>query len=169
MSEHESWHRQPGETAKAFHAFVLYRDMLPKERSLEKVREKLGKSAGYQRWIETWSSRFSWVSRATAHDDHLADVKSEAHKQAVIDMADRQAREARLAQSKGVERYALLSPADMSPELALRSIIDGAKLERTVMGEPTEILSGGQFIINIQVATPKAKELTEKIMEGERT
>jgi len=39
----EAWDRQPGETAKAYAAFGLYRDLGP-SRSAAKVREKYGKN-----------------------------------------------------------------------------------------------------------------------------
>lgn len=42
LTEVNSWHRQPGESAKAYEAFAFYRDMGP-ERSLLKVCQSIPK------------------------------------------------------------------------------------------------------------------------------
>ncbi len=66
--------QQPKESAKAFAAFSLYRDMGP-ERSLAAVAVKLGKS---KVMMEKWSSKFDWPARVAAHGAHLAIVEREA-------------------------------------------------------------------------------------------
>ncbi len=62
------------ETDKAFTAFALYLGM-GAERSLDAVRQKLGKSA---RLIQRWSSRWQWVERVASHGAYLAVVEREA-------------------------------------------------------------------------------------------
>lgn len=140
MTENQPWHRQPRESSKAFHAFMLYRDMPPKERSLEKVRQKLTKTPPYLRHLKKWSSYYSWVARAQAHDDHLAAVGAEAQEKAVKDMAERQAREGMAMQSKGMTKLRRMKAKDMQPRDAIHAVDVGAKLERTARGEPTEIV-----------------------------
>jgi len=66
--------RQPRESAKAFAAFSVYRDMGP-ERSLAAVAEKLGKS---KVMMEKWSRKFHWPARVAAHGAHLAMFEREA-------------------------------------------------------------------------------------------
>lgn len=61
------WDRQPKETTQAYEAFDLYRHMGP-ERSVIKVAQKCGK---YRSQIGRWSSKWSWVDRAAAWDQHL--------------------------------------------------------------------------------------------------
>lgn len=56
--------RLPGETAKAYEAFSVYRDM-GTERSLEAVSKALGKSAAF---LSRWSSKHDWVDRAESWD-----------------------------------------------------------------------------------------------------
>jgi hypothetical protein len=75
------WERLPGEGAKAFHAFTLYRDLGPNDRSREKVAQQLGKHVSlYGRW----SATFDWVNRAEAWDD-----EQDRHKQKLA-LADRE-------------------------------------------------------------------------------
>ncbi len=61
------WDRRAGEGPTAFRAFTAYRDMGP-ERSIRRVVKDLG-----IRWSQAsrWASRFAWVRRAAAWDDHL--------------------------------------------------------------------------------------------------
>lgn len=58
------WDRREGETAKAYSAFITYRD-LGAERSLSKVSKALGKSTAL---LCRWSSANDWTARAEAWD-----------------------------------------------------------------------------------------------------
>lgn len=70
MSRREPWEETPGESVEAHRAFLAYRD-IEAGRTLEGARKALGKGAGYRRLCERWSSRWRWVDRARAWDDHL--------------------------------------------------------------------------------------------------
>lgn len=60
------------ESARAHAAKIAYVTMGP-DRSLEKTRQRLGKSAaGYTRTLEEWSTRFDWQATARAWDDQQA-------------------------------------------------------------------------------------------------
>ena len=66
-----AWQQQPGETDKAFRAFIAYRNLEPEERSLARVVSELGKSRGLIRaLIERWSSRRNGVERTRTWDNH---------------------------------------------------------------------------------------------------
>jgi len=60
--------RLPGETAKAYEAFAVYRELETGQRSLERVSRTLHKSVTF---LGRWSSKYNWVERAAAYDDHL--------------------------------------------------------------------------------------------------
>lgn len=64
--EVEPWERQPKETAKAYEAFCVYRDMV--QRSYSKVAEKLQKS---ETIIGRWGRTYDWRKRAAAWDEEL--------------------------------------------------------------------------------------------------
>jgi hypothetical protein len=59
--------RSAKESAKAWEAFVVYRDLPISERSLTTVSQRLGKSRSL---CARWSSSFRWVERAEAWDNH---------------------------------------------------------------------------------------------------
>jgi hypothetical protein len=60
------WTRQPGESHKAFEAFVTYRDTrIRGVRSIRRTARRLGKS---RQLCERWSRRWSWVARCELFD-----------------------------------------------------------------------------------------------------
>lgn len=65
------WDKQPGETTKAFQAFMVYREMEPygeNQRTLAKVSEVIGHKS--DRGVRGWSAKYNWVMRAAALDEH---------------------------------------------------------------------------------------------------
>ena len=73
MSERKPWERQPGETAKAYAAFLLYRDLPAIDRS---VAAAWGRKKGRKR-VERWCTAHDWVNRAAEHDSDLASRRRE--------------------------------------------------------------------------------------------
>lgn len=81
------WDKQEGETSKAFTAFTNYIQL--GNRSQAKLAEKLGKSSGYIRQLETWSSAYNWVQRAEAYDAH---IDTQAREKSEKDVIERRAK-----------------------------------------------------------------------------
>ena len=109
------WEQQPGESAKAFEAFAIYRDM-GVERSVRKVTQRLNKSLTL---IGKWSSRYNWPERARAYD---RDLDRQAHAQAVRDvrsMTNRHIRITMQLQAKALEALEQLNVATLSPKMQL--------------------------------------------------
>ncbi len=75
----EAWDRQAGESAKAFQAFGIYRDLGP-ARSLLRVGQELGKARAL---LERWSSKYSWTTRARDWDSELDRRAREAQAAAI--------------------------------------------------------------------------------------
>jgi hypothetical protein len=135
------WERQGGESAKAFEGFAAYRDLGP-ARSLAAVGQALGKTKAA---CEPWSSRWGWVERAAAWDDHADRLDRErdlAERHAAIrKMNDEHARVGHAAIVLASQKLATLDPEAIR-ELrlgdAIRLIEVGAKIERLARGESTE-------------------------------
>ena len=72
------WERQPSETAKAYAAFLLYRDLPAIDRSVAAAREghQKDKKGTLRQW-NGWSMRNGWVNRAAEHDSDLASRRRE--------------------------------------------------------------------------------------------
>jgi len=134
----EIWEKQKNESNKAYHIFCIYRDLGP-DRSLDKTRQKLGKPAGYTRWMHTWSSKYDWVTRAQAYDDYLERKKREEKEKAILEMAERHARLAMAFQQRVAERLREINQSELSPSDMAKWLDIATKLERLSRGEPTEI------------------------------
>ena len=120
------WEQQPGESAKAFEAFAIYRDM-GVERSVRKVTQRLNKSLTL---IGKWSSRYNWPERARAYD---RDLDRQAHAQAVRDvrsMTNRHIRIAMQLQAKALEALEQLNAATLSPKMQLAFLAKATEIER---------------------------------------
>ena len=120
------WEQQPGESAKAFEAFAIYRDM-GVERSVRKVTQRLNKSLTL---IGKWSSRYNWPKRARAYD---RDLDRQAHAQAVRDvrsMTNRHIRIAMQLQAKALEALEQLNVATLSPKMQLAFLAKATEIER---------------------------------------
>lgn len=145
------WERQRGESAKAFEAFALYRDLGP-ARSQVAVGEALTKSRALQ---ARWSIHWGWVERAAAWDEFADRNDRERDQLERADtrrkMLDRHARggmklyeaaEAALAKldtkdpNTGEDAKKLL--AEMTPVEIARVMKLGAELERQARGETTD-------------------------------
>ena len=78
MSDGNLWERQSGETAKAYAAFLLYRDLPAIDRSVPAARERhQSNTKGTLRQWKGWSMRNGWVNRAAEHDSDLASRRRE--------------------------------------------------------------------------------------------
>jgi hypothetical protein len=133
------YERQLGESSKAFAAFCIYRDRGPGRTLLEACRQFYGKPTANLRQLETWSTRWNWVSRVKAWDDELDRVNRESQAKARQDMAQRHAQAAMGLQEKAIRRLMSMQSAELAPGDVLRYLIEAAKLERLARGEPEAI------------------------------
>lgn len=86
----------PNETAKAYAAFQVYRDMDPRERSILKVPAAFYGQDGpdapdNSRIIERWAAKYKWTARAHEWDREQAAIKLSKHLDAIGTMAERHA------------------------------------------------------------------------------
>ena len=99
------WDIQPGETAKAFHAFSHYWDIPPADRSIDAAHSvHMQTCKGYQRYTKrassiwkNWSTKQDWVSRAASHDADLSERRRERRAAELEQAQDRAATLARSA------------------------------------------------------------------------
>lgn len=135
------WERQKGESAKAFEAFVLYRDA-GASRSTAKVARELGKS---KTLIDRWSGLWKWVPRVQAYDNHVDRERMVTAQQLRRDAIERHINLGQSMQHVGaayikdwlekIERGDL--PALTAKDV--KELVDvGVKIERLGIGEPTE-------------------------------
>ena len=86
-NQRRPWEQREDETSRNFDAFCAYRDLGP-SRSLREAWEiyreehdlKADKPTGT---FKEWSSRYEWVERSNAYDQHLKDLQVKSREQAV--------------------------------------------------------------------------------------
>jgi hypothetical protein len=93
----ELWDRLENEPERAYRAFESYLGLPSGERTVvEAYRSHVGNPAATKisdTWAK-WSSDYAWRLRASAYDDHLANLRREAYERAIREEAERQGREA---------------------------------------------------------------------------
>jgi hypothetical protein len=136
--EQYAWQQQPQETDKAFQAFVVYRNLEPEERSLQRVSSELSKSIPL---MKRWSARWSWAERVREWDGHQEIKLLERRIEQKQKMDEDHLKIIRAARSKAVQALAKVDPEKLLDSLTeLRYwITEMVKLERLIMGEPESI------------------------------
>ena len=139
------WERQPGETAKAYAAFLLYRDLPAIDRSVAAAREGHQKDRkGTVRQWNGWSTRNGWVNRAAEHDSALASRRRERMAKEVERAQDDAAVTIRATLDKVKERIEGMDPEELSAgqiPAALRTLIE---LELKVLGYEDRVAVAGK-------------------------
>jgi hypothetical protein len=146
-----AWERQPGESATAFAAFVIFRDLGPR-RSLDAASRLYHRKPGQEPeqpqtgpkkrksgQVRLWYERWQWRSRAEAYDAEQDRQQRAAQEAVRREMAQRHAREAVALQEKALRRLQQMSPDELSPGQVLDYFLQAAKLERLSRGEPDTI------------------------------
>src|SRR5688572_9422974 len=91
MSPAKPWDACLDESPEAYHAFLIYRDLGSKLRSIAKTADVLADDPGHRlrmqsreagkrpadssrkRYLERWATRHRWVERVAAWDNHVRD------------------------------------------------------------------------------------------------
>src|SRR5690242_6023380 len=107
----EIWEQQPGESDKAFAAFLIFREMqLP--RSATGAYRIYRKDPSIKllpgNWQE-WSRKWKWGERATAFDKRLDQVRTSVAEKVIEEMTERRYREIEISALNVVKETAALA------------------------------------------------------------
>ena len=192
MSDAPPWARQDGESVRAYDAFVAYRDLPPRERSLAKTAQRLGMNLTT---VEEWSRQWGWVARVQAWTDEQDAVRREAALKVVADMAEAHARDAQRARQMlmlpiltvlqrmsqrdengnpvPLERHLAGMPMSDLLDLATsaaRTLKTVVEVERLARGLPTDTLAltGGEDAgsVNLPRNNPRAAALAIDLLDA---
>ena len=145
MSDRKPWERQPGETAKAYAAFLLYRDLPAIDRSVPAARERHQRDTkGTLRQWKGWSMRNGWVNRAAEHDSDLASRRREHTAKEVERAQDDALILIKAVLDKVKERIEGMDPEELAAgqiPAALRTLIE---LELKVLGYEDRVALTGK-------------------------
>lgn len=146
------WERQEGEPARAWRAFVIFRDM-GDERGVRAVRDVAGGPYSHKSLMQ-WAETYRWVDRSLAYDRMLDRRRLQAKIDEVEAMARRQVHIGQTLQERGLQyvKEQLDSPEQRAKNLganaALRFIDRGVELEREGLGMDDK---GVDPTVNVQV------------------
>lgn len=128
------WERLETESAKAFAAFVLYRD-LGADRSQMKVVQESGKNRAL---IQRWSTEHYWVQRAEAYDRHLDQEWTKTRVARRRKAAERNADLADVAIEKLAAAVKEFKPEDFTPSGVSRLMNATIRMQQLALGGATE-------------------------------
>jgi hypothetical protein len=126
---------RPDESAKAYQAFEVYRDM-GADRTLERLGRHYGKTTGA---MELWSARYDWQARVRAFDEAAAAKAADRALEDAATVRARQAQHAKAIQLRAMQKIAAMDPGDMSMAEATRAWQVGAEAERKALGIPEKV------------------------------
>lgn len=134
----DPWERQHKEGAKAFSAFIAYRDLSATERSLRRaVLRQYGEFTSSRiRQFQHWSAKFKWVSRALAWDQYVDERAREDLIEQVKKARTRHVQVSQAIQAKALSRLKEMDAMELAPHILLRFLTEGIRLERLSLGEP---------------------------------
>ena len=149
----EPWERQPEETARAFEAFAIYRDMGP-DRSLRKVVQTLDKNLTT---IGDWSTKYEWVKRVAAWDAEQDRIARVQQLKEIKAMRNRHAGMAKAMIVKAGRALNRIPEDEIKASDISRMIEVASKLERISRGDVGDVIeerNGGDAINPVQIYIP---------------
>lgn len=146
------WDIMPGETAKAYAAFAIYRDMGP-GRGLEALARLLHTSKTNQ---AAWSAKNRWQERVRAYDEHVAKRTTAAAMEDAVAVNLRHAQLGRVLQTRGAQRMASIDPSALTPGEAIQAAKVGTQIERDALGMSNKVEVTGEGGAPLTIAIVRA-------------
>lgn len=122
----EPWERQPGETEKAYEAFLVYKNLGP-GRSIKKVSDRLHKTYAL---IYRWNMRYGWKTRVEAFDRENERVEQERIQKERAEMIKRHIKIGLAAQGKALKALDRMDPESLTPGNVREFLRFGVMLEK---------------------------------------
>ena len=171
------WERRSGESAEAYAAFSLYRDMAYRtedakgnikisdvplvRRSARAVAIQVGKNESL---LERWSVTWDWVNRAEAYDRF---IDAEALRKANAKLADMRARHialAKIMQAKGAQAMNSVKPDDIRMKDAIKLMVAGMEMEEERTRQEVEAHTPAEHDVTEQETLEKLDDVLAQIM-----
>lgn len=167
MTEMVPWERLHDESAKAFQAFALYRDLGPRERSLRRVAAELGRDRSL---IERWSVRHRWQDRVAAYDAEEDRRKLARRWKDIEEMSERHAKLALAVQAKLARRLENLDPMELAPRDLVQLLDTAVRVERLAFGVGTEhlrheVAGPGGLPVQLEVISERDVDRIGQVMD----
>ena len=133
IGETNSWEKQDYETAKQYEYFCEYRDM-GKDRSLNKLQQKLKKTISFRKACEQYSKKNHWQQRCEDYQLYLERKLREQNEQEILAMNRRHIGQAVMIQAKVIEKLKSANAGDIRLADCARLLDIASRIERTARG-----------------------------------
>ena len=130
----EPWERQPGETEKAYEAFLVYKNLGP-GRTIKAVSEKLRKSYDLFR---RWKKRYDWDSRVEAFDRENERAEQLRIQSERAQMVKRHIKLGLAVQGKAIKALEAMDPDELKPGAIRDFLRFGVSLEKETRADVDE-------------------------------
>jgi len=156
------WEIQPGESAKSFQAFIIYRDLGAK-RSYVKTAELVGKKVST---VTLWGRTHLWVSRVEAWVSEQDRITREELSKGVTSMRKRHVDLAIAMLVKAAQALQRIPADELKPRDIATMVDIASKLERLSRGESTEKTEASIASISLSAGVIDVKKLTAEEIEN---
>ena len=132
------------------------------DRSLTRLHEALAAEGGRVpalRTLEEWSRTYHWADRIADVECRAREAEDAARITAIREMQERHTKEGLLLQSRGSQWLAEFDSGDATPDVAIRAIAEGVRIERLARGEATERTERGD------AADPRLERISDDDLE----
>lgn len=165
--DNEPWNKMRNESAKAYAAFLSYKNLPARDRSLRKACiEHYGSATSSKiRQFQHWSARNMWVDRAVAWDQYVAQEADEKELEAIKRMREQHLTVAQGLMAKAVERLKNLDPLELNTSDVLRYLSEAIRIQRVTHGEPDSIQETQGETSEITFAEMDDQQLIAKIVQ----
>ena len=163
----ELWEKQEYDTQKSYNLFCGYRD-LGVLRSLDKLRVQLGRPPRYRQALEKHSTRCHWVERAEAYDRYVEEKARKENEEEIKEMKKRHILQAKLMQSKVIERLQNLNSQELTTSDCARMYDVAVKVERLSRGcEDNKVEVNNKVMVDTKevLEQRKLENLSEEELE----
>lgn len=156
----QPWERQPSESAIAYRAFQIFRDLEPAKRSLPKVAEILGQGGSS---VSGFSRHNLWRQRAAAWDFHLNRARLAQSEMYQLDMSARHAEIAKMMLERVRERLATVKFNTLDHKTVAAWLEIGMQAERLSRGLNPEQTINHAHSLNVNLRQMTEAEIMAEI------
>lgn len=154
------WSRRDDESKQSYDAFEIYLN-LGISRTGKATSIKVNKSISL---ISRWSSKYNWIERARAWDNHNTKLFQESYDNATVEIAKRHARLGKTLQGIGMSHVDRIQKEgeEIDFRTATSTVKMGFDMERIAMGQATQVVSGKMNMVTLDVESMSWEELLER-------
>lgn len=134
---YECWEKLTDESAKAYSAFCVFRDLDAAYRTIKKAFETADKGSSYKQWCN-WSWKFKWSERAAAFDRNNERIKQTQFRKIIEAQTEKQIEVAGQMLDVLGRKLTTMNPEEITANHVPVFLTTADKMQRTIAGLDSE-------------------------------